>query len=252
MDINSYISSGIIEMYVMDLCTPEERQETDRLRKQYPELNQAIEEFEKKLESNLLSQAVLPGEETDTKILASLRLLQLQDKHEKSSPGKVRSINRFKLIAAAAVVLLIISGIFNYIMFTRLNEEQALIKQEKQSPLPLSDYKILQEPSITPVAMYGVAPYTLCRCTMFWDKKTGKAYIMIHHLPLSSETESFQLWAMVDGKPQSVGIINDKIRDRFIEMENVPQEAIAFTVTLEKKGGASTPTVKETYLSGKI
>jgi anti-sigma-K factor RskA len=87
---------------------------------------------------------------------------------------------------------------------------------------------------------------------MFWDKKTGKIYIMIHHLPLTSSEKDYQLWAMVDGKPVSVGIINEEIRGRFIEMENVPSNAIAFTVTLEKAGGSQQPTVEETYLSGKI
>lgn len=252
MDINSYIASGIIEMYVMDLCTPEEKQEMDLLRKQHPELNEAVIQFEKSLENNLLANATLPGDETDKKILESLHSLQITNGDKDIQQGKVKKMNWLKLVAAASVLLLLASAVFNYILLNKVNEEQALIGKEKQSPLPLSDYKILQQPTITPVAMYGVAPHSICRCTMFWDKKTGKAYIMIHHLPLSSGNENYQLWAMVDGKPVSIGIINDKIRDRFIEVQNVPQDAIAFTVTLEKTGGASTPTVEETYLSGKI
>ena len=252
MDINSYIASGIIEMYVMDLCTPEEKQEMDLLRKQHPELNEAVIQFEKSLENNLLANATLPGDETDKKILESLHSLQITNGDKDIQQGKVKKMNWLKLVAAASVLLLLASAVFNYILLNKVNEEQALIGKEKQSPLPLSDYKILQQPTITPVAMYGVAPHSICRCTMFWDKKTGKAYIMIHHLPLSSGNENYQLWAMVDGKPVSIGIINDKIRDRFIEVQNVPQDAIAFTVTLEKTGGASVPTVEETYLSGKI
>ena len=252
MDINSYIASGIIEMYVMDLCTPEEKQEMDLLRKQHPELNEAVIQFEKSLENNLLANATLPGDETDKKILESLHSLQITNGDKDIQQGKVKKMNWLKLVAAASVLLLLASAVFNYILLNKVNEEQALIGKEKQSPLPLSDYKILQQPTITPVAMYGVAPHSICRCTMFWDKKTGKAYIMIHHLPLSSGNENYQLWAMVDGKPVSIGIINDKIRDRFIEVQNVPQDAIAFTVTLEKTGGAAVPTVEETYLSGKI
>ena len=87
---------------------------------------------------------------------------------------------------------------------------------------------------------------------MFWDKKTGKIYIMIHHLPKSSSTRNYQLWAEVDGNPVSVGIINDEIRGRFIELTDVPGRANAFTVTLEKAGGNNSPTVSETYLAGKI
>ena len=100
--------------------------------------------------------------------------------------------------------------------------------------------------------MYGVGTHAICRCTMFWDKSTGKMYIMIHHLPKSSSAKDYQLWAEVDGKPVSIGIINDEIRGRFIEMPNVPAGSIAFTVTLENAGGTDQPTVTETYLSGKI
>lgn len=252
MDIKSYISSGIIEMYVMGLCTPEESREIELLRSQYAELNDAVIQFETSLENNLLANATLPGPETDIKILHSLRSLTSVPGEKNMAQGKIKKMGWLKLVAAASIILLIASMVFNYILLTKANEQLALIEKEKQSPLPLSDYKVLLQPNITPVAMYGVAPYTLCRCTMFWDKTTGKAYIMLHHLPLSSSNEGYQLWAMVEGKPVSLGIINDKIRDRFIEVQNVPQGAIAFSLTLEEKNGASTPTVEETYLSGKI
>ena len=110
----------------------------------------------------------------------------------------------------------------------------------------------MKDPSITPVAMYGVGIHSICRCTMFWDKKTGKMYVMIHHLVESSAAKDYQLWAMVDGKPVSVGIINDEIRGRFIELQNVPFSANEFIVTLEQAGGSTTPTESQTYLAGKI
>ncbi len=252
MEINSYIASGIIEMYVMDLCTPEERSELEQLRNQYPKLNEAVLEFEATLENNLSTNITLPGEKVDEKILQSFRSLPASVVDINTRQYKIKTTNWFQLAAAAAAVLLLISGIINYVLYKKINEQgQVLITKEKYSPLPVADYNILKQPTITPVAMYGVAPHSICRCTMFWDKKTGKGYIMIHHLPPSSGN-NYQLWAMVNDKPVSVGIINDKIRDRFIEVQNIPQDATAFTVTLEKIGGSTTPTEEETYLSGKI
>ena len=252
MDINSYITSGIIEMYVMDLCTPEERRELEQLRNQYPKLNEAVLQFEATLENNLSANITLPGEKVDEKILQSLRSLPASVVDINARQHKIKITNWFQLVAVAAAVLLLISCIINYVLYKKINEQGlVLIAKEKFSPLPVADYNILKQPTITPVAMYGVAPHSICRCTMFWDKKTGKAYIMIHHLPPSSGS-NYQLWAMVNDKPVSVGIINDKIRDRFIEVQNVPQGATAFTVTLEKIGGSTTPTEEETYLSGKI
>lgn len=75
--------------------------------------------------------------------------------------------------------------------------------------LPLQDYEVMNNPSITPVAMYGVGYHAICRCTMFWDKKTGKIYLMIHHLQ-NPPQKDYQLWATVNGKPVSIGIVQMK------------------------------------------
>ena len=253
MDINNYISSGKIESYVMGLCTPEENSEMELLRLQYPELNKAILQFETELENNLLNNQTLPGDKADARILQSLQSLQTPAFDISTKQTGNKEINWFKWVAAAAILLFAVSSIFNYTLYKK-NKSQQLVLNDKAnySPLPVTDYNVLKDPAITPVAMYGVVPHSICRCTMFWDKKTGKIFIMIHHLPQSSSQKDYQLWAMVNDKPVSIGIIKDEIRGRFIELSNVPAGATAFTVTLEKAGGTTAPTVEETYLSGKI
>ncbi|MGH2553945.1 MAG: anti-sigma factor, partial [Chitinophagaceae bacterium] len=77
-------------------------------------------------------------------------------------------------------------------------------------------------------------------------------YFMIHHLPQSSASKDYQLWAIVNGKPVSVGLVRDDIRGRFSEMTNVPVNASGFIVTLENAGGNMTPTESELYLKGTI
>jgi hypothetical protein len=257
MDIKNYIASGIVEMYVMGLCSTEEKDEIELLRIQYPELNIAILQFEKDLEHNLLLTGTEePGNVTDEKILGTLQSLQSPAAviALRPAPGK---LGWLKLVAASAILLLGISGVYNYSLYKKSQaQELALSKKEKpllqSKTLPDSDYTVLTNPAITPVAMYGVAPYTLCRCTMYWDKNTGKAYIMIHHLLPSPQDKKYQLWAMVNNKPVNVGMVNDKIRGRFIELENVPDGATAFTVTLENIGNNSNPSVDQTFLYGKI
>jgi anti-sigma-K factor RskA len=254
MDINNYISSGIIEMYVMGLCSPEEKTELELLRLQHPQLNTAIIQFETELENNLQQTPTLPGEKTDAKILEALQHLQTPVININTRLANVKKINWLKPVAAAAIVLLSISSIYNYSLYKKNKEQQIALTQLKEnvSGLPQNDYAILKNPAITPVALNGVYPHNICRCTLFWDKKTGKAYIMIHHLVRSTQEKKYQLWAMVNDKPVNVGMVNDAIRDRFIELQNVPAGASAFSVTLEDAAGAATPTAEQTYLYGKI
>jgi anti-sigma-K factor RskA len=246
MDIKEYIASGIIETYVMGLCSPDEERELEQLRLQYPELNNAIIIYEKQMEKNMLQQSTLPDDAVDNRILSALDNMNKTEAKIISLPNKKQ--NWWKFVAAAAVALLMISAGLNYYLYRQTKKPIVA----NTPTLPPGDYQVMTNPTITPIAMYGVAPHAICRCTMFWDKKTGKMYIMIHHLPLSSSAKDYQLWAMVDGKPVSVGIVQDEIRGRFIEMNNVPAGANSFIVTLENAGGNTTPTESETYLKGVI
>lgn len=251
MNSKEYITSGNIEAYVLGLCTPQEKAEAEAMRLQYPEVNEAIAAFEMAVEKEFTGNPSKTNTVLDAKILQSLNALQTTELSPTQAP--VKRINWFKLAAAAAVVLLIGSSILNYTLYNKTKEQElALADKQNETSLPVTDYNILKNPAITPVAMNGVGIHTICRCTMFWDKKTGKAYIMIHHLVPSSPGNNYQLWATVNGQPVSIGLINDKIRDRFIEMPNVPKDASGFSVTLEKAGGSSSPTESETYLVGRI
>jgi anti-sigma-K factor RskA len=254
LDIESYISSGIIEQYVMGLCTAEEKNELELLRQTNPLLDKSIADFEVELERRMMASAYLPGIKTDDAVLESLRVLGTPVVQMQPVVKNVKRLSWVKMLAAASVLLFGVSAFFNYTQYKQ-NKEQAALLASKSSvieSLPVANYNILKDPSITPIAMMGVGLHTTCRCTMFWDKKTGKAYIMIHHLSLSGDAKDYQLWATVNGKPVSVGMVDDKIRGQFIEITGVPEGANQFAVTLENAGGATTPTVDNTFLVGKI
>lgn len=271
MNIQEYISSGIVELYAMGLCSQEERKEFETLLKQHHELKTALSKFEAELERKMQQNEIHPSAAADKKILAALD--ELNTPLVTMKPVTViKKADWFKPLAVAASLLLAVSLYFIYSLNKenkKLEEQLVAATPKKEMPppemkkemppgpidlstLPKRDYEIMLDPTITPVAMYGVGLHAICRCTMFWDKKTGKMYMIIHHLPQSSSTRDYQLWAMVNNKPVSVGTVQDDIRGRFIEMNGVPNGATSFIVTLEKAGGNSTPTIEETYLSGKI
>lgn len=250
MTINEYITSGIVEAYVMGLCSPAEEHEFEQMRLQYPELDSAVKAFELDLEQKLGQDIIKPSPEVDHKILSRLSDLAAKPATPVVEMERKRS-SGWKWIAAAGFFLFISSAIFNWIQFKNNSRPFVVNVSEKGQTLPAQDYAIMLNPAITPVAMYGQGFHSICRCTLFWDKKTGKAYLMIHHLPQSSESKDFQLWAMVNGTPVNAGIVKDDIRGRFIELSNIPPGAAEFLVTLEKAGGAAEPG-SDLYLKGVI
>jgi anti-sigma-K factor RskA len=256
LNIENYISSGIIEQYVLGLCNKEEKAELEDLRVQNPSLNEAIISFERSFEEKMMGGVIETSATIDEKILAKLVALDSNlISIPKQNTAKVKTINFSKLLAAASVTLLAVSAFYNYDLFSKnkKQEEQLALNVKNQSAtLPLADYNVLQNPRITPVGMYGVGLHTVCRCTMYWDKETGKAYVMIHHLAPTPDGKNYQLWATVNGKQVSVGMVNDKIRGRFVELSGVPQDSNAFMVTLENGGNAAQPTEGAEWLMGKI
>jgi anti-sigma-K factor RskA len=253
LNIENYISSGIIEQYVMGLCSAEEKNELELLRQKDAVLNKAIINFEIELENKMMRNAFLPGVQTDDKILQVLQSLGAPIVSLQTEDKKVKKMSWVKLVAAASVLLLCASIFFNYTQYKENKDQAAQLAAKNNLPesLPMANFNILKDPSITPVAMNGQGYHAICRCTMFWDKKTGKAYVMIHHLVPSGDNNEYQLWANVNGKQVSVGMINDNIRDRFVELTGVPEGAKEFIVTMEKNGGATVPDA-DVFLKGTV
>jgi anti-sigma-K factor RskA len=243
LNIENYISSGIIEQYVMGLCSAEEKNELELLRQKDTVLNKAIINFEIELENKIMRNSFLPGVNTDDKILQTLQSLGTPVVAIHQEDKKVKRFSWVKMVAAASILLFGISSFYNYTLYQKNKEQAAQLAAKNNLPesLPIANYNILKDPTITPVAMVGQGYHAICRCTMFWDKKTGKAYIMIHHLVPSGENYDYQLWANINGKQVSVGMINDTIRDRFVEVTGVPEDTKEFIVTMEKNGGATVP-----------
>lgn len=258
---NEEISPGIIEQYVLGLCSPEDQLAIELMRQKNPDLDKSIHQFELQFEKAMISGGTLPSKETDLIILSTLT--SLNQSVLKQAPvitpvvafnkGNIRK--KVKFVAVAASILFLIGLGYYFIGFFKYKSQQTDLiarKPNAVSKLLNADLAVLNNPNITTIAMNGVGIHMICRCTMFWNKKTGKVYIMIHHLPLSDNTKDYQLWANVNGKPISVGIIDDSIRGQFIQLENMPLTSSTFSVTLEKAGGSSTPTEAVTYLRGKI
>jgi anti-sigma-K factor RskA len=70
---------------------------------------------------------------------------------------------------------------------------------------------------------------------------------MVNNLPQPATDKQYQLWALMNGQPIDLGVF---ARDErlLIKMKNV-QNAQAFAITVEPKGGSTTPTSQPIVLS---
>ncbi|WP_299461789.1 anti-sigma factor [uncultured Microscilla sp.] len=268
MDIQAYISSGIIENYVLGATTPEENAEIERLAQEYPEIQQEIEANKHALLAYVLDFAEEPPADIRDKVLSKLD--QLADEEETDDDNFAiekeiadiqeapsRQLFPFKTyMVAASFVLLVASFSANVYFYsqwqqTKDNLNVALLDKQMmantlktkttQQSQVLDQVKeelaILKSPAIASVKLASVDGAPPCSAKIYWDTKTKYVYIDASKLPEPPKNKQYQLW-YIDGKNTvDAGVFDmGKKSDHLQKLKLVPN-AQAFAVTLEKMGG---------------
>jgi hypothetical protein len=123
MDIQEYIQSGIIEQYVLGIAGADEVAELEQLRIQYPEINIAVLNFEKTIEEHLRANAVAPPAHISEALQQKLfgdQQAQILPLPQPEYSTAIKVNGTWKYLAAACVVLLIISTALKFLFLFRL------------------------------------------------------------------------------------------------------------------------------------
>ena len=268
MDINAYIESGIIESYVLGLASSEESAELMTLAKQYPEVQNAITSFEISLEKYAFENAVTPPN-VKQKVFDSIKDKLADERntsvvnHETLTPVINLYYKRWQFLAAAALILLIVSAGLNFYFYHNYadvkNNYEALLIQKNSLQASNGIYQtkvidlssslnMMSDTEMKVVQLKGVNNHHN-QATVYWDKKTKDVYVLPSSLPQAPENKQYQLWAIVNGKPVDAGMIDNCTG--LCKLKNIPA-AQAFAVTLENKGGSPTPTMTAMFVMGGV
>lgn len=286
MDVQRYISSGIIESYVAGLATDQEVRELVAAMAQYPEIKAAADAAQLDMERYIQMQAVPPpatvkdrifqivnndGVETAVPVSGSTTPAGLLDDAyaQEEEPARVISAARkWQWVAAAAVAGLITSIAFNVNYLNQSNEwkgkyEALLVDQTKvlaqsevyQTKLKQSDdmLAMMRNPDVKAVRMFTASkdrPNLLA--TVFWNPKTKDVMLTVNNLPEPAADQQYQLWAIVNGVPVDAGVFEMGDTAKGFQKMKAVEGAQMFAVTLEKKGGSPTPTLTAMYVAGKV
>lgn len=90
MNIELYIQSGIVESYVLGLASPLEVEEFEKLLPHYPELREALADFEYHLELFAIENEVPPPPDIRGRIEARIREIPFMPEMVKGSKGHRR------------------------------------------------------------------------------------------------------------------------------------------------------------------
>lgn len=255
MNVQEYISSGIVESYVLGLASPDEQREFEQICQHYPEVLEARMAFEKSLEEQAMKNAIAPPGALREKIrTAALKSPATKIIPVYSTPAA--RISWVKYAAAAAVVLLAGSLIWNISLY---NENKRLKTDYTTTVAKLADIEkdlrmIQNNPNVKMAAMKGMEVSPTSMATVYWDTTSRDVFLLVNNLPQPATDKQYQLWALLDGKPIDLGMVDNKMLQAgqrlLLRMKNVG-DAQAFAITLEKKGGNPKPE-GDMYVMGRL
>lgn len=264
MNLKDYISSGILEAYLLDEVTPQEKVDVHRMLSLHPELKQELNRLEETLEAFAQKSAIAPRKEGKDIILAKIK---------KTPPGipqnkivLLKSQNIFWKYAAAASVTIALGASYaaynyrqqwqetNVALLTLVAQNQRVAQDYNVVNQKLvkiqDDFSIIENTAFLKVAMKGTASEPNAHTSVYWNASTEEVFLSIQNLKEISKDNQFQLWAIVDGKPVDAGVF-DIGASGLLKMKSI-KGATAFAVTIEPRGGKVSPTLETMQVIGAI
>lgn len=265
MEAQDIISSGLLELYVMSISSPGETRDVEAWAIQYPEVAAEIEAIRTGMESYAQTHAIAPTTAVKEKIFASINKVTtpvVLIEGRSTGTAKLHSITPFwKYAAAASIILLIGSVIFNYTYYNKyqtanddLQATRTELEQQKQLAQAMhDDMGVMTDKNAMPVSLKGMPDVADAAARIYWMQDTHEVYIDPSNLPQAPNGMQYQFWAIVDGKPVSGGMINTLKDGRKVHVQKMKSfgNVQAFAVSLEK-AGPEAPAPTKVYVMGKI
>ena len=282
VDIKNYISSGILENYILNNLSEQERQEVECMSHIYPEIKLELTNLQDGIEQLATQYAVTPPSELKVKILdliAQTDQLPKETKEEQvekiteeieTKVVNLQSKNIWKYAAAASILIAagtVFLTIKNTEQFNEFKAETAAktaeLKLENKElntslaseQIEKSENKILishlKNPATQTITLAGSDKFPEALATIHWNSNTKETYIELNNFTQPSKKLQYQLWAIVDGKPLDMGVF-DLDPNNGIQKTIAVANPQAFAVTLEEYGGKPTPNLNNLVVIGNV
>ncbi len=272
MDIKEYIASGIIESYALGFSSDQERREIECLSSIYPEIKEEVVHTQILLEKYAESISIAPPTELKERIMNAIKgvsqettLTVVQAPTEKPVQAKVVQMNTASKMAIAASVAVVIALSFLYLKQLNTTSEMSKNltamrseKSEMSTKLATIEASLSENSQMNAFIMHSLTDELVLAGTdlspeskvrIYYNPSVSQAVLISDFLPTPEDGKQYQLWAMSNGKPVDLGMV-DKTTNITNKIKVAPTKIEAFCITLEKDGGNPTPTLDQMYVIG--
>lgn len=268
MNIEEYISSGILEAYVLGELSEQERVDVEKNLVQYPQLREELNAIEETQEQLLMGTAIKPRIQVKDALFQKIddnkeaKVVEFTPDIEQEDDAP----NLWRYVAAASVIIAVVSS---YLAFDYRNKwkssETSLADLIAQNQRVAQDYnvvnqrldkieqdiKVIDNPAFTRVVMKGTDNAKSSMAYVYWNESSKEVYLSIQSMKELSKENQYQLWAIIDGKPVDAGVFDGNVAG-LLKMKAIGIGAAAFAVTVEPRGGKASPTLETMQVVGNV
>ncbi len=276
MDTRSFIDSGILQDYALGIASEQDRRAVQCLSGIYPEIKEALVQAERDLEQFAGAYAVKAPSSLRESVMAGVRnhgqIKQVASPAEApDKAGRVVQMNQpiaaskttlvWPWAAAASVCLGF--AIWQYSIngartseINRLSVESESLRTNIDSlrsslHVAQNSFGEVFDPNMKKVVLNSTVAEKSLQLSLFWNTSTGEVQIDPAALPELAEGLQYQLWVLIDGVPQDMGVIPIDASEVLIASQSATGGQ-AFAITIEKLGGSPTPSLDQLILLGNV
>lgn len=258
MDKEKFLASGLLEQYVLRLTTPEEDQEVERFANAFPEIAKEIEEMRYSLEQYAQQYAVPPPSSIKKSIMNQIDAMDAAN--QSIMPSTPQSFAGFfsRWTSFLLLGVYVIFGVIMTLRYQNVKNENSQLQHDlnecqsetKDINRKLDIIALIEDRKTLPVYLKGSALSPSAQAIVYWNSQSNSAYLNPYALPTPPEGKQYQIWADVDGKMISLGLIDPKEKD-FQKISHI-NRAVSLNITIEPLGGSKSPNVSQLLANGLI
>lgn len=243
--INTFLNSGLLDKYLIGTTTPAETEKVEVYISKYPEVQNAFNTMQFNLEVVAKSNAVEAPKSILNSVLEELDETPVVSLNTKTNNYKAW----YKFAVAASVAALLFAGT-SYLFYDqnqKLSKENQVVVDElfdlrgdiEQNNKMLDDVMRqllkLNNPETEKYIISGNERAKDLKTVAYINPKDKTTMIDVVSLPKLPEEQCYQIWADLQGKMVSLGILSEA--DRQLKMYPYAENALKLNITIEPKGG---------------
>ncbi|WP_242119796.1 anti-sigma factor [Aestuariivivens sediminicola] len=255
--ITTFLDSGLLEKYLIGTTTASETLQVEAFISKYPEVQNAYNTLQFNLEVVAKSNAV----EAPKEILNSV-FEELDDKPVINLSTFQKYKSWYKIGVAACVASILFAG-STFMFYTqnqklsdynkRLNDENQVVvdeifdlrsdieKNNRKLDAVMQQFIKLNDPETYKYIIQGNSRAKELKTVAYINPRKKTSMIDVVSLPELPEEQCYQIWAELQGKMVSLGILTEE--DRQLRAIPYTENALALNITVEPKGGNTIATL---------